>query len=249
MRSRSLRPSVAAVLSFAVWLSLSFSIDAGSTAIAGEPPAAASAPNPPPVHATGQHSETATAKLLARLDEAARTVNSLSGEFRQSSRLKLFKQELLSTGRFFFERPRRVRWEYREPDPSTLVLDGEVATLSTPGSAPQVFDLTRDATMRAVFDQIFLWLGAGQISQSREQYEVSSAGESEAPSLGLKPRVGSIAAKTFRRVELRFDKRLLLSSILLVEASGDEKEIVFTRIDRNVKLPVGAFDGAGPTSR
>ena len=63
--------------------------------------------------------------LLARLDVAAKGVTSLSGEFTQKNKIKIFKQEVRSKGKFYFERPRRIRWEYLEPDPSTLVLDGD----------------------------------------------------------------------------------------------------------------------------
>ena len=93
-------------------------------------------------------------ELTQRLEASSKDLRSLSGEFTQRNKLKLFKQELRSKGRFSFEKPRKIRWEYLEPDPSTLVLDGDKATLSTPGAAPQTFDLTKDATMRAVFDQL-----------------------------------------------------------------------------------------------
>ena len=55
-----------------------------------------------------------------------------------------------------------------------LVLDGNKATLATPGAAPQVFDLDKDATMRAIFDQLLVWLGAG-LAGGRRATNTSSA--------------------------------------------------------------------------
>ena len=181
------------------------------------------------------------AALVDRLDASARSVQSLSGQFTQTSRLKLFRRELTSHGRFFFQRPRKVRWEYVDPDPSTLTLDGDRATLRTPGVAPQTFDLARDATMRAVFDQIFLWLGAGTMAQARADYDLSAGGSDAAPVLQLAPRPGSPVARAFARIELRFSRELLLRTILLREPSGDEKEIVFQRMERNPTLAADAF--------
>ncbi len=183
----------------------------------------------------------ATEALLGRIDAASREVKSLSGEFVQASRVKLFKQELRSRGRFHFQRPRRVRWEYLDPDPSTLVVDGEKATLVTPGAPPQVFDLARDATMRTVFDQIFLWFGEGSLAKARADYDLAAGGTDTAPTLSLTPHAGSTVGKAFARIELRFDQRLLLKTILLREPSGDEKQIDFTKVERNGKLPEKAF--------
>jgi outer membrane lipoprotein-sorting protein len=183
--------------------------------------------------------------LLARLDAQSKSVRALSGEFVQKNRIKIFKQEVRSKGKFLFERPRRIRWEYTEPDPSVLVLDGDTATLKTPGATPQTFDLKKDAVMRAVFDQLLLWLGSDTLAKAKGDYDLAAGGTDAAPTLALTPKPGgqngSVVARAFARIELRFDQRLLLSSILLKESSGDEKEIVFTKMEMNPKLPEAAF--------
>ncbi|HEY7956704.1 MAG TPA: outer membrane lipoprotein carrier protein LolA [Polyangia bacterium] len=180
--------------------------------------------------------------LLAKLQASSKQVRTLSGEFTQRNRIKLFKQELRSRGRLYFQAPRRIRWEYTEPDPSVLVLDGQKATLSTPGAPPQVFDLAHDATMAAIFDQLLLWLGPGSLAQAHNDYQLTASGTAAEPILTLEPKPSSPVAKAFQRIQLRLDgKSWLLKSILLVEKSGDEKEITFTRLERNVPLPPNAF--------
>jgi len=72
---------------------------------------------------------------LAELDRTSKGTQQLDGEFTQHNRMKLFKQELVSKGRLSFSAPRKVRWEYTSPDPSTLILDGNTATLTAPGTA------------------------------------------------------------------------------------------------------------------
>jgi outer membrane lipoprotein-sorting protein len=180
--------------------------------------------------------------LLREIDGAKASVETLSGDFTQRNRVKLFKQELTSKGRLFFRRPRQIRWEYTSPDPSTLVLDGNHATLRTPGAAPQEFDLEHDATMRAIFDQLLTWLGPGSLQAARADYELTAGGTTAAPTLVLTPRAERPVARAFSRVELRVDgKSGLLRSIALVEKNGDEKEITFTRLKKNVPLPADAF--------
>jgi outer membrane lipoprotein carrier protein len=172
-------------------------------------------------------------QILGELGSASKGLKQLDGEFTQRNRLKLFKQELVSKGRLSFSAPRKVRWEYTSPDPSTLILDGNTATLTAPGTAPRTFDLEKDATMRAVFDQLLLVIGPGALDRAKDDYDLTSSGTVAAPTLLLTPKSASPIAKAFRRIELRLDgKSWLLRSILLVEQNGDEKEIVFTSLRR-----------------
>jgi outer membrane lipoprotein-sorting protein len=172
-------------------------------------------------------------QILANLDRTSKEVKQLDGEFTQRNRVKLFKQELTSKGRLSFTAPRKIKWEYLSPDPSTLMLDGNTATLSSPGAAPRTFDLEKDATMRAIFDQLLLWIGPGSLTKAKDDYDLAASGSAEAPALVLTPRASSPVAKAFQKIELRLDgKSWLLKSILLVEKNGDEKEIVFTSLRR-----------------
>lgn len=182
--------------------------------------------------------------LLDRIDAAARETSTLSADFTQKNRMKLFKQELSSTGRLLFRAPRQIRWEYLAPDPSVLVLDGTKATMSSPGAAPQVFDLAKDATMRAIFDQLLTFVGGGSIASVQADYELAASGPETRPLLTLTPKPTSPVAKAFVKIELQLDDKLLVRKILLVEKNGDEKEIVLGKIGRNGKLPDGAFDSA-----
>jgi outer membrane lipoprotein-sorting protein len=182
------------------------------------------------------------ADVVKKVDAAKASVETLAGEFTQKSRAKLFKSELTARGKLYVHKPRQIRWEYTSPDPSVMILDGNKATLSTPGAAPQVFDLDKDATMRAIFDQLLVWLGPGSLAAARDDYELATAGTAAAPVLTLTPKLTSAIGKAFTRIELRLDgKTWLMKSILLVEKNGDEKEIDFGKLARNAKLPPDAF--------
>jgi outer membrane lipoprotein-sorting protein len=211
-------------------------------------------------------------ELIKDMEAAQRDLHTLAADFVQTSRVKLFKQELRSEGRLLYERPRepsaqpsRLCWEYLRPDPSQMVLIGNQAILhmgdKKSSQPPQVFDMERDPNLRAIFSQLRLWLGLGSdgkdgsetsaVAAFGDEYElrVGGAPAKQRPALLLFARAGageggaSTLSKTFSRVELHLDgKSFQLLRLLLVEQSGDEKEIVFTHIQRNVALPAGAFD-------
>jgi outer membrane lipoprotein carrier protein len=180
--------------------------------------------------------------VVEHVDAASRNVETLAGQFTQRTRVKLFKQELTAKGLVYFRKPRQIRWEYLEPDPSVMILDGNHAQLRAPGNPPQDFDLDKDATMRAIFDQLLTWLGPGSLAKARDDYQLATGGTAAAPLLILTPKLASAVGRAFARIELRLDgKSWTMRSILLVEKNGDEKEIVFNHLQRNAPLPKDAF--------
>lgn len=192
------------------------------------------------------------------MEAGQRDLQTLSAEFTQTSRVKLFKQEMRSEGRLLYERATaakggattRLRWEYLRPDPSTMLLIGSEARLRM-GDAnskipAQVFDMAKDANLRAIFAQLRLWLGlssgeAGSPLGTAEllaDYELKASSGKDGPVLIMLPRPTSVLGKTFARVELSLVGRgCQLTRLLLVEQSGDEKEIRFTSVKRNAPLP------------
>lgn len=199
--------------------------------------------------------DTTPQDVIGHMEASQRDLRTLTADFTQTSRVKLFKQEMRSTGRLSYERAgerspqTRLRWEYLQPDPSTMVMVGDKATLRMGNLPPQVFDTARDPNVRAIFAQLRLWLGAGSFSDpsTAADYDLRVGGDPAhgKPALVLLPKAGTVLGKTFSRVELHLDGRTWqLSRLLLVEQSGDEKEIIFSRVQRNTALPAGLFGPA-----
>jgi outer membrane lipoprotein-sorting protein len=55
---------------------------------------------------------------------AAGTVHSVQAEFAQEKHLPILAKPLLSKGRFYYQAPRSLRWEYHEPIRSILTMHG-----------------------------------------------------------------------------------------------------------------------------
>lgn len=182
---------------------------------------------------------------MRRIDAVQADLRTLSAEFVQTSRVKLFKQQIRSQGRLLYQRgtPSKLRWEYLKPDTSTMLLIGDRATLRIGNRPPQVFDSSRDPTLHAIFSQLQLWLGNGSLASAQGEYDIRSSGTAEQPALLLMPRPASPLSRAFARIELHVDGRTLqLMRLVLVENSDDEKEIVFSHLQRNAALPARAFE-------
>ena len=152
-------------------------------------------------------------ELMTRIDAAQKDLHSLRADFVQHSRVKLFRQQISSTGRFLYAKgtPARLRWEYLAPDPSTMLLVGDQARLT-----PVLL------TAFAFTGLLFIATCANLAL--------------------LLPKAQSPLSRVFSRIELHVDgKSMLLRRLLMVEQSGDEKEVVFGKIERNIELNPAQF--------
>lgn len=75
---------------------------------------------------------------FARMVEAQRGVARIRAGFRQTKHVALLSEPLVSTGRFSFERPDRVRWEMVTPEPLVVEIAGGSLRAGPPGAVADV---------------------------------------------------------------------------------------------------------------
>ncbi|HEY5999415.1 MAG TPA: outer membrane lipoprotein carrier protein LolA [bacterium] len=97
MRGRRSRPALAAGMALAMAL------------LAGAAPAAAESPG----------------ALLRCVQGRYGALRDLTANFAQESRVASLARPRTRTGRLFFQKPGRMRWEYDAPDPQLMVADGK----------------------------------------------------------------------------------------------------------------------------
>ncbi len=94
------------------------------------------------------------------IKQSAKTIESVSADFRQEKHLKILTKPLLSKGKFIFQKPGSLRWEYQTPISSIL--------LSHNGNITRYFKqdgkLVQDSgeqlqAMQIVLQEIIAWLG------------------------------------------------------------------------------------------
>lgn len=77
-------------------------------------------------------------QCLARMVEAQRGISGIRAGFRQTKHVALLAEPLVSTGRFAFERPDRVRWEMVAPEPLIVEIAGGELRAGPPGAVAEV---------------------------------------------------------------------------------------------------------------
>ena len=102
-------------------------------------------------------------------------LQSIQADFIQEKHLKILARPLVSTGTFTFQTPQSLRWEYRTPVPSVLLMHGGKIKKFVERDGQMVEDKgLRLDSMQVVLGQISNWLD-GRFSDN-DMFSVSFAG-------------------------------------------------------------------------
>jgi hypothetical protein len=99
---------------------------------------------------------------------------------------------LRDSGRLSYRRPSHLEKITVEPQPESLVVDGDRLTLAEGNAAPRVIDLNAEPAIRALVDAIRGTL-SGDLAALRRSYRVSLLGDVAAWRLTLTPTNPSVA--------------------------------------------------------
>jgi outer membrane lipoprotein-sorting protein len=179
-----------------------------------------------------------TSACLKAIEAAQRDTRSIDADFRQVKHLTLLDEPLVSTGRFVFAKPDRVRLEVKEPEPATIVIRG--ADIHIPGLSEKDRQALSGSPMVAMFTQ----LGAvfsGSVDKLEEGFEVEAKSEGDGVRLVLVPRSAEWK-KAFQRMQLDFaGADLVVRDIHIEDALGDRLEITMENVKRNVEIADDLF--------
>jgi outer membrane lipoprotein-sorting protein len=177
--------------------------------------------------------------ILAQLQSRAAVVETLASDFIQEKHLAVFREVLISKGRFLYGRPDRLRWELTEPVRSGFVLQGEKGRRwhqHTGRSEP--FTLSREPVMKLVAEQLLAWAVA-DFDRLRKQYQISVIGRAPV-ALRLEPLAGAEEFLDHLQVVFAADGSHV-QSVEVHERGGDFTRIRFINSLVNGPLPADAF--------
>ena len=182
--------------------------------------------------------------ILARFDTAQASIRTLEADFDERKELALFKEPVVSAGRFYYASPHQAKWEHLQPEPKVFLI--------TDSSVVQYFPdeklLERKDLSKANANRMFKFFGMGQSSRDLEKmYEISLGEEASADmpdtyELLLKPR-RKMVEKRVARVHLWVgDQDFLPRGLKVEEADGDFTLWRFSNLRINEELAASVFE-------
>jgi outer membrane lipoprotein-sorting protein len=192
-----------------------------------------------PVHAACD----STDSCLAAIEAAQADTRTVSARFTQTKHLSLLDEPLISTGRFIFKRPDRMRLDIESPRPATILINGRDITI--PGLSASDRQQLAMTPMAAMFTELGAMFGGSPVAL-RQHFEVGAVPADGAIEVTLTPTVEAWQ-RLFRTIQLRFvEPDFVIGSMRLDDALGDRLEIAMSDVRRNQDIPDSEF-AAPPT--
>jgi outer membrane lipoprotein carrier protein len=172
--------------------------------------------------------------------EASRRITSLEARFVQKKTLPILAKPFVSQGRFFYQPPAQLRWEYDSPVRSVLIMNGDAVKRYLKDQ-----DKWREDTgaalpaMRLVMEDIMNWQ-QGRFD-ANPQFQASLVKGPE-PKILLVPKEASWR-KMIRRIELTLSSEQagVMKSVRVVEDERTDTTLEFSQVRLNRPLPSSLF--------
>jgi outer membrane lipoprotein carrier protein len=176
--------------------------------------------------------------LLERLQRHYQQTDSFSASFKETvARVGAPPQD--RSGKVYFRKPGRVRFEFGDPQPETIVSDGELLYDYDPG-LNQVMETPLKNAIKTQAVAAFL-LGVGNVNRDFKASRPASPADDGLTHLLLTPKRGG------DDVEIGFEPHTLnIASLRLADALGNVTTMSFSDIDINVAIEASRFEFKAP---
>jgi outer membrane lipoprotein carrier protein len=176
-------------------------------------------------------------EAVANLEKALKAARTLRADFEQLHYSMSVSEPLREKGELLFEKPDRMRWEYKSPqDKVFLYKEGILETY-----LPEDKQLTRSPVAEEALKSDIFGIFLGTMS-FRDAYAIES---NPFPTDAARVRQVKLTPKTegdYSHILLEIDETTWLPRrVLFLEWAGAKREFVFSRIRTGVRLPSGAF--------
>lgn len=189
------------------------------------------APVPPADPATA-------AELVAAVEATYATVTSLRADFVQVTRSASMGQETRQKGKVSLERPRKMRWDFSQPDTSTFVTDGSTMWVYSSANnqviVSQVQTGTQGGNMTQLLDDL------NHLDELFTVTLVDGAGNAAKSTyvIDLVPRQNN----GFKKLRLTLTKKKYeVQQVLLTDQFDNQVDLSFSQVKINQDIPDSLF--------
>lgn len=214
---------------------LTFGLVLATSVLAGDKPKTLPDPEAPGLAVTER-----LERLVARIKIEQAAMTSLEAEFVQRKESTLLLKPEESTGKFWYQAPDRVRWEFSAPNQTVVLIKAEeMLTWFQDLKKAERVSVGKQA------DRILQFLSAGNSLETLQKYFTLSVAFPKDPNqpyrLELEPRFARIKKK-LKSLTIELDRRAYYPSLLrYVEADGDKTEMRFQAVKVNQTIAAERF--------
>lgn len=181
------------------------------------------------------------AQLLDKVQTFYAGASDFLADFKQTYTYHIYGRKKVSTGRVFFKKPSKMRWDYEAPIKRVFVADGSTLWVYEPEES-QVFK--RDLSSAQLPVALRFMKGEGKLSEDFIVTQVNPGADEGYSVLHLKPRVPS---PDFVSLQLTVNRESgAVSSSMLTDPTQNTNRIDFVDVKVNQSLPDAGFSFTPP---
>ena len=167
-------------------------------------------------------------------------IHSVSAQFSQQKHVQILTKPLISKGRFYYQAPDSVRWEYASPIKSVLIMHKGNIKRYSQGEKGLVEDASGSLeSMQIVLQEIGRWT-RGQFTENEHFSAVLKGGK--APRIILTPKEKGMAVMISRIViTLSPDRPGVIKTVKIFENEGNHTLFEFINVQINGKISETLF--------
>jgi outer membrane lipoprotein carrier protein len=176
--------------------------------------------------------------ILAKLQRHYQETDSFTASFKQTV-TRVGAPPKVRTGTVYFEKPGRVRFDFSDPQPETIVSDGKLLYDYDPG-LNQVMETPLKSAIKTQAAAAFL-LGVGNVQRDFKATQMATPTNDSLIYLLMTPKRGG------EDIAVGLDPRTMnIMSLRLADALGNITEFQFSGIETNVSIEASRFDFKAP---
>jgi outer membrane lipoprotein carrier protein len=176
--------------------------------------------------------------ILAKLQRHYQETDSFTASFKQTV-TRVGAPPKVRTGTVYFEKPGRVRFDFSDPQPETIVSDGKLLYDYDPG-LNQVMETPLKSAIKTQAAAAFL-LGVGDVQRDFKATRMATPANDRLTYLLMTPKRGG------EDIAVGFDPHTMnIMSLRLADALGNITEFQFSGIETNVSIEASRFDFKAP---
>ena len=169
-------------------------------------------------------------EIMAKLTQAAASMKSMQCNFTQNKTMSMLAEPTISKGRMCYVSPDKMKWEYTDPYPFAIKVDGEKMTKIADGKE-EILD-TKNRMYQGMM-KIIMSSATGKNLFDKSAFDVTISSDGNFWRADMKPKKSDMK-RMFSTMTFYFEKkRDIINKVVLTEANGDNTTIQFTDIILN----------------
>ena len=162
-------------------------------------------------------------EIMAKLTQAAASMKSMQCNFTQNKTMSMLAEPTVSKGIMCYVSPDKMKWEYTDPYPFAIKVDGEKMT--------KILD-TKNRMYQGMM-KIIMSSATGKNLFDKSTFDVTISSDGNFWRADMKPKKSDMK-RMFSTMTFYFEKkRDIINKVVLTEANGDNTTIQFTDIILN----------------